>query len=310
MEKVVLFTHGVDIDGFGCAILAKLAFDNVEVVYADNFNLDEKMKAFDREKGFCNYDKVYVTDHCPSFEYCKQIEQDKDLISKIRIFDHHVSRVSEQGTLPWIDLVVESQDGEKQSGTSLFYDHLVDEGLLKLSLAPSVFANLTRLYDTWQWVSDKTFGEASYRLNTLFQAVGREEYVKRMYNRIKAGEVGMSPEDEKVVDKYLKDFFAKVNCYINSMDIVVFENNKVGFVEIEDSYKNDIANKIREDGNVFDLDYVLMPVRDRNTVSLRNINPDFDVSKVAEKFGGGGHKGAASFPLVNLPECFKAKESE
>ena len=43
-----------------------------------------------------------------------------------------------------------------------------------------------------------------------------------------------------------------------------------------------------------------MPVPERGTVSLRNINPDFDVSSVAKKNGGGGHKGAASFPLNNL----------
>ena len=47
---------------------------------------------------------------------------------------------------------------------------------------------------------------------------------------------------------------------------------------------------------------MLMPVKARGTVSLRAVKPDFDVSTVASKFGGGGHKGAASFPIQNMPK--------
>jgi hypothetical protein len=37
------------------------------------------------------------------------------------------------------------------------------------------------------------------------------------------------------------------------------------------------------------------------SVSLYTDNPDIDVSKIALKYGGGGHKGAAGFQCAALP---------
>ena len=34
--KRLLFTHGADIDGMGNAILAKLAFESIDIIYARN----------------------------------------------------------------------------------------------------------------------------------------------------------------------------------------------------------------------------------------------------------------------------------
>ena len=34
-EKVIVFTHAIDIDGFGCAALARLAYKNPRIVYVN-----------------------------------------------------------------------------------------------------------------------------------------------------------------------------------------------------------------------------------------------------------------------------------
>ena len=46
MSKIKLFTHGADLDGIGCAILAYLAFEreNVDVEYCDYDDVDEKVE--------------------------------------------------------------------------------------------------------------------------------------------------------------------------------------------------------------------------------------------------------------------------
>ena len=44
--------------------------------------------------------------------------------------------------------------------------------------------------------------------------------------------------------------------------------------------------------------------------SIYSVKEDFDCSKFAEKFGGGGHKGAAGFSLDKLPLWLRGKKNE
>ena len=65
MSKIKLFTHGADLDGIGCAILAYLAFgrENLDVEQGDYKDVNEKVEAFiEQEELFKSYDKVYITD--------------------------------------------------------------------------------------------------------------------------------------------------------------------------------------------------------------------------------------------------------
>ena len=301
MEKVIIFTHGIDIDGFGCAILGKLAYPNAVIIFADNFDIDEKIKSFKNLEAF---DKIYITDHCPSLELCKNIEGNENLLSKTKILDHHASRINEQGALSWIDIISEDESGKK-CGTSLFYEHLVGIKKLQKTKALDDFVELTRLYDVWDWINDSQNGIRSYRLNTLFQAVGRDKYIEKMLNRLKEDQLGLSDEDENLVDEYILDFNNQLQQYTQSIKVIDFAGNRVGFVEIMDLFKNDVAKEVRRINNPDNLDYLLMPLLDRNSVSLRNVKPDFDVSKVAKELGGGGHSAAASFPKENLPNEIK-----
>ena len=44
--KVLLFTHKSDIDGMGNAVLAKLAFADVEYVLCETINLQKEIKKY------------------------------------------------------------------------------------------------------------------------------------------------------------------------------------------------------------------------------------------------------------------------
>ena len=306
MNKVLIFTHGIDIDGFGGAILGKLAFKNPKIVFADNFNLDELM--INTLKNDTPYDEIYVTDHCPSYTLCEKIDSSKALSSVIKVFDHHISRKDKEENFDFVNLVVENEHG-KQSGTSLFYGYLVKTGRLKRTNSLDMFTKLTTLYDTWEWKKDKELGTQAYRLNTLFQAVGRDKYIEIVSDMLERNleEFKFSDEENDIIDGFISDFNAKIEGYITKIKIVDVDGLKVGYVELEDLYKNDIAEVLRNRNNPLNIAYLMMPLKDRESVSLRNIE-NIDLADIASKFGGGGHKSAASFPKSN--EQFKLLQQE
>ncbi len=45
-NKILLFTHKSDIDDMGNVVLAKLAFNNVDYVLCETFNLQDEMTKY------------------------------------------------------------------------------------------------------------------------------------------------------------------------------------------------------------------------------------------------------------------------
>ena len=241
MQKVVIFTHGIDIDGYGCAVLAKLAYgDDTQILYADNFDLDQIFVKEWKRGWLNNFDKVFITDHCPSMKLCLAIQEDKELLEKITIFDHHASRLDEQGSLDWVNIVDQNEKG-KQSGTSLFFEYLARNGRVKRHGAVQEFVELTRQYDTWEWT--KLNNPLPNELNTLAMAIGREEYVEKMTKRLtKDKNVFLfSAQDLIDIKNYKEEFKKQVEHYLSQIKVVDFQGDKVGYVQIKDLFKNDIA---------------------------------------------------------------------
>ena len=297
MQKVLIFTHGIDIEGYGGAILGQLAFEEPEICFADNFNLDEKFINKLENREITNFDKIFIVDHCLSYEVCEIVNKNETIKNKIRVFDHHNSRLA-QNDFSWVNVIDKDSKG-KCSGTSLFYQFLIKEGLLKKTAALDNYVELTRAYDTWEWT--KTDNQDANRLNVLALALGREDYIAHMLDKLTQNAVFVFDETENAcIDNFLYEFNLKVKYYFEKIQKISFQGFRAGYVEIEEFYKNDIATRVRTSHLAKELDFLLMPIVDLGTVSLRNVKEGFDVSKVAEIYGGGGHAGAASFPLKNL----------
>ena len=75
--KVLLFTHKNDIDGMGNAVLANLAFDEVNYVLCGTFDLTEKVSKFLEDGTIYDYDKIFVTDLCLEDPVLSKIANDK-----------------------------------------------------------------------------------------------------------------------------------------------------------------------------------------------------------------------------------------
>ena len=145
--KVLLFTHKSDIDGMGNVVLAKLAFDNVNYVLSETFNLQNEISKFYEDGSIYNYDMIFVTDLWLEEPTLTKVAKDKKLQGKFFVFDHHKSAL--KGNFNKYDFTTIRISDEKGlcSGTSLFYEYLIENGfLLKEEILIKEFSELTRKY--------------------------------------------------------------------------------------------------------------------------------------------------------------------
>ena len=294
--KILLFTHKIDIDGMGCAILGKLAFDNIDIVYCDTFEINQQIQKYLDNSSIYNYDKIYVTDLCIKQPLISFFAEDKELSKKTIILDHHKTEIEEgNDKYPFSTIVVQDEKG-KCCGTSLFYNYLLTQELLKANSNLEEFVELTRQYDTWEW---KTIynNEKANDLNILFSILKRDKYVNQLYNKLlnKHNSSLFDSDDIQSINNYKQKLLRICLDYIKNIHVVKLHNLNVGVIaNVEDEFRNDIADTLKEN-NALNLDLVALEINGRNTISFRSIS-QVDVSKFAEIYGGIGHKSAASCP--------------
>ena len=288
---IKLFTH-TDLDGVGCAILAKLAFgDNVSITYC---NSPSELEANVNSLIMPDYEKCYITDLSVSSDYnnINFLATYKNLI----LFDHHK-------TAEWLNdydfaTVRVKYKNKLTCGTELFYNYLVKHDLI--STKP-YFVEQIRLYDTWDWY--KSNNNTPKYLNDLLYIRGISEFVDMYVDKLKRHDVSaltifngddlkMLAYEQKQIDNYLNKKCA-------SATEIIFANHKC-MLSFADRYQSALGNKLC---NI--KDYINMSVMiniDEGIVSLRSIG-DIDVGEIAKQYGGGGHKNAAGFKLTkNIKE--------
>ena len=302
--KVLLFTHKIDIDGMGCAVLGKLSFNDICVVYCDTFEINQQIQKFIDDGSIYVYDKIFVTDLCIKQPLISQFAEDNNLNKKTVILDHHKTEIEEGNDKYSFSTIIVQDEKGKCSGTSLFYNYLLSNHLLKKSELIDEFVELTRQYDTWEWKT-KFNNEKANELNTLFSILKREKYVETFFNKLKVNQSALFNEEEiKMIEEYKKMVFEKCSNYISQMKVKNIKNFSVGVIDnVEDEYRNDIAETIKTKYN-FNIDLVALIISGRDTISFRSIKQNIDVGAFASFYGGKGHKEAASCPknevIMNL----------
>lgn len=297
--RVLLFTHKSDIDGMGNAVLAKLAFDDVDYVLCETFNLQNEISKYLEDKSIYDYDKVFVTDLWLMEPMVSNISKDSLLNDKFFVFDHHKSALEEDySKFPFVTIKIEDEKG-LCSGTGLFYEYLVKSGYLDgNNTLIYEFSELTRKYDTWEWKT-KYNDEVPHELTLLFDAVGCDGYIKLMYEKLKENngkfffselENMLITNKKTLVNEKLKNYSKKIH-YANILGL------KAGIVFIDYEYRNDLAEYFRQ--NKFDMDFGMFIAMDYGSVSYRNIKEDVNVRLIAEAMGGKGHDKAAASPISN-----------
>ena len=294
--KILIFTHKNDIDGMGNAILAKLAFDEVDYVLCETFDLIKKVQEYFDSKKIYNYDKIFITDLCLDEEHLKMIDNDIEIKNKFQIIDHHKTYEDEKYTKYSFVKVKLKNDHGLCCATSLFYEYLLNNNYLVRNDAIDEFVELTRQHDTWEWKNIYN-NEKSRELAILFDAVGINGYISFNYEKLRAAKSFEYNEIERLlIDNKKIEISSAVEEYLNKIYYREILGLKAGIIFINYEYRNELAEYLRE--NKYDIDFVMMVSLDRGVVSYRSTKDDVSVRKVAEYFGGKGHDKAATNPIT------------
>lgn len=281
-NKVLVISHEDDIDGLGGVILGYLAFKDIDYML---MHVKEQTEIVDFVKN-SNYEKVFITDLGLEDKIADEINE---LGMNILHFDHHETNVyASKYAFSTVEI---QRNGISTCGTELFYLYLKENNLLKDNALIKRFVEDTRAYDTWDWVKNNNV-EAN-DLNKLFSIVGIDTYISKMVDKLRNNNKDIFDE----TDKYLIELKTQEeNELIELSDKSLIIREKDGFkfgIVFGNKFLSIIGNTLCNRHS--ELDYMLLIDPLEMKASLRSVR--IDVSKVAESYGGGGHKYAAGFSL-------------
>lgn len=287
---IKLFTH-TDLDGVGCAILAKLAFgEEVDISYCNYNDINESVLDYlNNSDDSLSY--IYITDIRVNEDIAKLLDER----GGVCLLDHHPTAL-ELNKYTWCKVMVEDLNGVKTSGTKMFYYWLGMNGYLSDELennkALGKFAELVRDYDTWRWSELGEKGVICKQVNDLMYLYGRDKFITWCISEI---------HDEVFPKLYTADELL-LNTKQKEIDEYVEEKNEqlftspmcgrvCGFVFAE-KYVSELGNRLCKMHP--EIDYVAMIDMGNKTVSYRTVKDDIDLGRdVAQLFGGDGHPKAA-----------------
>ncbi|MED4238253.1 DHH family phosphoesterase [Priestia megaterium] len=287
-----LLSH-TDLDGVGCGVLAKLAFgDRIKIRYNSIASLNREVEWFLENEERNTH--LFITDLSVNEENEKRLEEFYQTGGKVQLLDHHKTALH-FNEYEWGHVVVEDNEGNLASGTSLFYEYLIENELIQASNAVDEFVELVRQYDTWEW--EKNNNQEAHRLNALFFLISIDEFEEKMVNRLQNSDHFFFDEFEQKILDMEED---KVERYIRRKRRELVQTSigdyLAGIVYAE-SYHSELGNELGKEYP--HLDYIAMLNMGGKRISLRTIHDHVDVSEVAGHYGGGGHAKAAGCSLTN-----------
>jgi len=295
--KIFLISDISDIDGVTPVILSTLAFKDFEYHLLHVTQLDNYLKEKIEEHFFDSYDKIFITDLCMSEEMAQEIEK-SSIRDKIQVFDHHY-RNMHLNSYDFIK-VVDERNGIHESGTSLYYEFLLENypnrNIAKNSV--SYMVSLVRLNDTWEWKKFQV-EEARY-LPILLSYYGIDGYISNYVKFLVENDTFYFTEVETMLIEVEKK---RVLDYIEEQkEKIIFkeiQGHPVGIVFAE-LYRSDLGNALA-DFYQDKVDFIIIIYMNRS-ISYRGVKEEISVADFVAIYGGNGHKLAAGSPL---PEGLK-----
>jgi oligoribonuclease NrnB/cAMP/cGMP phosphodiesterase (DHH superfamily) len=290
---VKLFTH-TDLDGVGCAVLAKIAFDsNVDIEYCNYDEINNKVNDFIYTEleleDICHITDISITD-----EIAKDIDENSN---QFYLLDHHPTAL-DLNKYNWCTVKIEDEYTKlKTCGTEMYYKWLVNGGYLKDNSQLREFVSVVRDYDTWRWTTIGENGIICKKINDLLYLYGRERFIDWCISRISDKQFPLLTSSDKLL---LEIKQKEIDDYIDKKDKTIFTTTLCGYTcgfVFAERFFSELGNKLclRHP----ELDFVAMIDMD-GTVSYRSVKDNVDVGKdIAKIYGGGGHPKAAGSQFSN-----------
>lgn len=245
-------------------------------------------------------EQIYIVDYSiPPYEMRKLLEITQD----VTWIDHHKTAIEKYADFEY-DIRGVRYDGV--AGCMLTYcylHHMTSRGMGEIKpFDPSMmedapyFTKLIADWDVWKF----EYGDDTRYFHTAFESYdfhpnsdSRNMFLTRNDEQIEDG--GLI-EQGKIMTRY-RDQWAKTYCESRGFE-TIFEGYKAFALNLglcNSEYFKSVDN------GTYD---ILIPFSfdgDKWIISLYSRN--IDVSEIAKKYGGGGHKGAAGFHCKELPFC-------
>lgn len=272
MAKYKLLTHNADLDGIGCAVLAKAFFKNdCELELCGYNDFEEKL-----EETLKNPPEfLLITDLSPS-------EQGREKLlnypGQKLLIDHHFTSLplAEEN---WARI------NTSYCATMGLFLHLGGTATLP---EYEEFVRLVNDRDLWL-KQDSRADELAYLLN----AIGPQDFIDRFSRN---PSVELTKEEAVIVNAIIR----RIEKTIEDTEIFEFYDKTTdahgGMVFLND-YASDVAHIILQKNP--ELDYLMVvKIRKRHlSISLRTQKDTINLAELAQRYGGGGHPKAAGFVM-------------
>ena len=279
--KDLLISHVADIDGVSPVILMKLCKLDFDYELKDINELEEYLSEL-LDTDLSIYNNIYITDLTVPESIYERINN-SEYKNKFKVFDHHKTHMY-ACDYDYVTIDI------NECGTTLFYKYLKTKYKFKKSV--DEYTDHVKNLDIWLWVSKDDI--VAKQLGDLFDIFGIDRYINEMVKKLKYNRFKLS-KLEKTILEIEQD---KIDRYISkkeeNMVILNYENYKAGLVFCE-KYKSEMGNRLSV--NHPELDFIIM-INLSGGISFRT-DKDIDLSEIAVKLNGGGHKKACGAPIPN-----------
>lgn len=280
-----LFTHGADLDGIGCAVLAKLAYgENINIGYFNYDEINNKVENYLRTADANS--ELHITDISVNEDVADKIDCSE---ATVILLDHHATSTP-LNSRNWAVVRVVNEMNLMTCGTEMYYYWLCLKGHLNRTSTLDRFVEIVRDRDTWRWATLGEAGEICKKVNDLFHIFGKEMFIDWCIKKINGGSFPNLSETEIVVLNLKQK---EIDDYVKMKDKQLFKTSlceKPCGIIFAEKYISEVGNKICEAHP--ELDFVVL-INPAGFVSYRTVKDNVNVSEIAKTFGGGGHPKAA-----------------
>lgn len=281
-----IFSHN-DLDGYSINVLCRFYNIKCEIKNINNKLVDKELITFFESEDCKKYEKIFLCDIYPSNDVAEYIDQN---VGNFVLIDHHKTG-EHLNKYSWAN-VSPTFNSKSTCATELFYRYLLNNEKIKENQAINEYVESIRLFDTGDYMRYKY--DEKYKpieLSILFFIYFRN-YWKHLYGNLKKGYI-LSFSDVDITTNMNNKISIYSRQKQKELKIIDFEGYKTGVFFIDESI---YISKTLMDAHEMNPEIELfMFVNILNSISLRNFG-DFNVAKIAEKYGGGGHEMAAGFP--------------
>lgn len=278
----LIISHISDVDGMGSVIISKL-IENRDILLISVEEVRETLTNLLNEN---KYEDIVMCD--------LSIPDDlADIINNqllLKHFDHHQTNTY-VSKYAWSTVIVE-ENGFKPSGTSLYYDYLIKNNLIKKNNKLDKFVEAVRSNDVWDLISEEI--KLGKKLTMLLPIYGVLKFIETFYDRLlNNGEFELNEFENKILsieEQRMKDY---IELSDQNLIITDFMNYKVG-ISISESYRSELGNSLSKMHS--ELDFILIIDFRRRSFSMRTTK-EINLGEISKQLGGGGHMKAAGFPM-------------